>query len=65
MRASTPQGSNPMSIAPNERNAVLYAVAIRGMNYVIIDTRNGAVQKPAYITRASAEKACAEKNEEN
>ena len=39
-----------------------YAVAIRGSNYVIVDTRSGVVQKPAYITRSKAEKACAELN---
>ena len=40
-----------------------YAVGIRGMNYVIVDTRTGQVQTPAYITRAKAEKVCADMNE--
>ena len=39
-----------------------YSVGIRGTNYVIVDTRNGEILKPAYITRTSAEKACAERN---
>jgi enhancing lycopene biosynthesis protein 2 len=39
-----------------------YAVGIRGMNYVVVDTRNGVVQTPAYITRAKAEKACDDMN---
>jgi len=40
-----------------------YAVGIRGTNYVIVDTRSGAVQKPAYITRRKAEIACKEMND--
>lgn len=48
----------------NERSAV-YTVAIRGMNYVIVDTRTGAVQTPAYITRTKAERACADMNRES
>lgn len=43
--------------------ASMYVVAVRGMNYVIIDTRNGQVQTPAYITRTKAERACADINE--
>lgn len=39
-----------------------YSVGIRGMNYVIVDTRTGTIQKPAYMTRPKAEKACAELN---
>lgn len=41
-----------------------YAVSIRGSNYVIVDTRNGNIQKPAYITRSKAEKACDELNKQ-
>lgn len=44
------------------RKVYPYSVAIRGDQYVIVDTRTGLVLKPAYGTRGKAERECATRN---
>ena len=42
-----------------------YVVAVRGTQYVLIDTRTGEVTRPAYGTRKAAERACNAANAAN